>query len=121
MRFRPTSALRAALLAVALSLAAAAPAAAQTQYSEAKLQAFVTAAIAVSDLFEKWSPQINAAESQEKAEEMAHQADSEMIAAIENVPGISLEEYTQIIQDTRQDEALSDRIRGIYQKRSGAN
>ena len=120
MPFRLTSALLAAIVVVSLSLASVS-AFAQTKYSEAKLQAFVTAAISVSDLFEKWSPQIDAAESQDQAEELARQADAEMISAIENVPGITLEEYTQIIQETRQDQALSDKIRVIYEKRTGTN
>ncbi len=94
------------------------PAAAQTAYSDAKLQAFVTAALAVDDLVKTWAPRIDSAGSQEKADQLRTQANTELIGAVEQTDGISLDEYRQIVRDAGQDADLSARIQKIVEEKS---
>lgn len=87
--------------------------AAQEAYSDAKLQSFVVAALAVNELIEHWGPQVEAAESDQQAEALARQAGEEMRAVVENTDGITVEEYRQIIDAVQNDPELKGRIDGI--------
>lgn len=93
-------------------------AAAQAGYSDAKLDAFVTAALAVDDLVKTWAPRIDNADSQEKADQLRTQANTELIDAVEGTDGISLDEYRQIVRDAGQDADLSARIQKIVEEKS---
>ena len=93
--------------------------AAQTAYSDDKLEAFVTAALAVDDLVKTWAPRIDNADNQEKADQLRTQANTELIAAVERTDGISLDEYRQIVREAGQDADLSARIQKIVEQKSG--
>lgn len=103
-----------ALVAGALS----GPVAAQATYTDQKLEAFVTAALAVDDLVKTWAPRIDSAGSQEKADELRTQANTELIGAVERTDGISLDEYRQIVRAAGQDADLSARIQQIVEQKS---
>ena len=92
--------------------------AAQAAYSDAKLDAFVTAALAVDDLVKTWAPRIDNADSQEKADQLRTQANTELIDAVESTDGISLDEYRQIVRDAGQDADLSARIQKIVEEKA---
>ena len=92
--------------------------AAQTAYSDAKLEAFVTAALAVDDLVKTWAPRIDNADSQERADQLRTQANTELIDAVESTDGISLDEYRQIVREAGQDADLSARIQKIVEEKS---
>ena len=75
---------KAALCAVLLYGAAVAGASdsawAQNEFGEAKLEAFVTAAVAVEKLVQQWVPQINGAQNKEQSEKLQLQARAEVLA-----------------------------------------
>ena len=84
------------------------------QYDQAKLQSFVTAALAVNHLVEQWTPRIKSAPNATEATKMREQANRELVAAIEHSDGISVEEYKQISQAAQTDPQLMDRITKIF-------
>ena len=68
------------------------------QYDQAKLELFVTAALAVNKLVEQWTPRIQGAQNETEASQLREQANGELVAAIQQSNGISIEEYRQISQ-----------------------
>ncbi|MFQ5774087.1 MAG: DUF4168 domain-containing protein [Kiloniellaceae bacterium] len=110
------AAVKTLVLAAALGLSLAGPARAQASFDEAKLEAFVTAAVAVGALIDQWLPRIKSAESQEAADRLRAQANAELVAVIDRTDGISVDEYKAINDAARSDPALSARIEGIYQQ-----
>jgi hypothetical protein len=89
------------------------PQAAQ-QYEQAKLESFVTAAIAVNQLVEQWTPRIQGAQNETEAAQLRAQANHELVAAIQQSNGISVEEYRQISEAAQSDPTLMARITEIY-------
>jgi hypothetical protein len=101
------------VLAAMLAAGGGAQLAAQEAYSDAKLESFVVAALAVNALIEHWGPQVEAAESDQQAEALARQAGEEMRTAVENTDGITVEDYQQIVDAAQSDPDLKGRIDGI--------
>lgn len=87
---------------------------AQDQYEQAKLESFVTAALAVNRLVDQWTPRIQSAQDDTEAANLREQANGELVAAIEQTDGISVEEYREISQAAQTDPGLMDRISGIF-------
>lgn len=107
----------------ALSLGSVAPVVAQTatpapetqtapqvEMTDAKLEAFVTALLEVEEVRQDYTPQIEAATSEEAQTELVTQAHAEIIEKIEAVPDLTVEEYVTIAQVAQQDQALGERI-----------
>jgi uncharacterized protein DUF4168 len=90
---------------------------AEEQYEQAKLESFVTAAIAVNRLIEQWTPRIQGAQNETEATQMREQANGELVAAIEQSDGITIDEYRQISQAAQSDPALMARISEIFDDR----
>lgn len=107
----------AAIVGVVIGVAAIAPlhAQSQTEVSDAKLESFVLAALAVNKLMEEWSPRIQGAQNEDEANTLRQQAQSEFVEAVEQTEGITLDEYQMIGQAAQQDPALNARIQKIYQ------
>ena len=80
-------------------------------YSDEKLQSFAMAALEVRDIRERYSPQMQSAESDEERQALAEQATAEMVSAVEASPGITVDEYNAIIQASNGNEQLTNRIR----------
>jgi len=110
------TAMRSLALAILLAATAVGTANAQDAVSDAKIHAFLTAAMSVNKVIEEWDPRIKGAESQEAADDLIAQANAEAVAAIEATDGISPDEYSQIAQSAQSDPALSARIEEIYQQ-----
>ena len=110
------TAIRSLGLAILLLVTAVGAANAQAAVSDAKIHAFLTAALSVNEVIEEWTPRINGAESEEAANDLIAQANAEAEAAIEATDGISPDEYKEIAQAAQNDPALSARIEQIYQQ-----
>jgi hypothetical protein len=85
----------------------------QQSYSQAKLDAFTTAAVQVSKLMQQYGPQIKSAQdnnNQQKAQEIASEVRSKAETAIQGVDGITVQEYTEITRAARQDQQLKQRL-----------
>jgi hypothetical protein len=83
---------------------------AQEAFTDAKLQSFASAVVAVNAIVERWRPQIQAAPSDADKQRMAEQANQEMRAAVEGTEGLSVEEYQAIAQAAQGDPQLMARI-----------
>lgn len=105
------------ILALSLVFGVTSASQAQEQYDQAKLESFVTAALMVNDLVEQWTPRIQGAQDETEAAQLRDQANSELVAAIENAQGISVEEYREISQAAQSDPQLMARISGIFDER----
>ncbi len=96
----------------------AAQVAAQTEISDAKLQAFVQAAIQVKKTIDFWIPQLNAAKTEDEAKGFVDKGNSAIEAAIINTEGVTLEEYRQINDALRTDAVLLARLQKIIDSKS---
>jgi len=107
----------AALLAFAL--AAPLPAAAQTEsdqppvaaedLSDAQLESFAAAAVEVSEITEQLQMQAQGVEDEAELMELQEQANTQMVAAVEE-EGLTIEEYNMIFQVAQVDPELNERL-----------
>ena len=116
-RFAP----RLAALLVVVALAGAALAgggrAAAEDYSDATLEAFVSAAIEVSRRIEAWRPQIEGAADEEVRNAMIDDARADIARALADAAGITGDEYYAIFEAAREDETLRGRIDRLFSSR----
>ena len=80
-------------------------------FSDQKIESFAMAALEVSKIRNDYVGRIQQAGSEEERQQLAEQATSEMVDAVEATPGITAQEYNEIIQAAQGDQALSDRIK----------
>ena len=104
------------LLVVVLAGAvlAAAPRASAEDYSDATLEAFVTAAVEVSRRIETWRPLIEGAADEDEREALIEEAQADLARAIDETDGIDEDEYYAIYNAAREDEALRARIDEVF-------
>ena len=102
------------ILALSLVLLPTGAPRAEGQYDQAKLELFVTAALAVNQLVEQWTPRIQGAQNETEAAQLREQANGELVAAIEHSNGISVDEYRQISEAAQSDPTLMTRITQIF-------
>lgn len=104
------------LVAALLVTFAAQNAVAQEDYTDAKLQSFASAVLAVNAIVEQWRPQIQAAASESDKQQMAEQANQEMRAAVEGTDGMTVEEYQEIAQAAQADPQLMARLDQMFKE-----
>lgn len=89
---------------------------AQSQsFSDDQLQSFAMAALEIQEIRTDYVAQIQEAESEEQRQQLAEEANTEMVGAVEAAPGISVEEYNAIIEASADDPELSQRINQYMQ------
>jgi hypothetical protein len=115
---KATISLQALGFAILLAFTTFGSASAQSEISDDKLQAFVTAAVSVSKVIEQWTPRLVSAKSHAVAEDLLAQAHADLIAAIEEAGGITPQEYEEIFHAARSDPVLSARIEELLQRSS---
>ncbi len=96
----------------------AAQVAAQIEISDAKLQAFVQAAIQVEKTINFFMPQIKAAKTEDEGKGLTYKANSAIFAAIIDTEGVTLEEYRRINDALQTDTVLLARVRKIFDSMS---
>ena len=107
-------------LLAAVFLTLAARTAVAEEYSQAKLQSFADAVLAVNAIVEQWRPQIQAAASEADRQRMAEQANEEMRAAVEGTDGMTVEEYQAIAQAAQADPQLMARLDQMFKEMAPA-
>ena len=107
------------LLAVVLvgAVLALGPRAFADEYSDASLEAFVSAAIEISRRIETWRPLIEGTADEDERDALIEDAQADLARAIEETEGISEDEYYAIYEAAREDEALRARIDRIFRNR----
>lgn len=89
-------------------------------FSENKLEAYADAVVQVSALVAEWRPKIQSAQQEqdkEKVRDLQKQANAELMKAVQDAEGITLDEYKRISQAVRQDKELYNRLQGMVQER----
>jgi len=92
---------------------------AQTIIEPAKLEAFVEAAIEANKVIDRWQPQIDAASSEARVEQLREQANSEIEAVIAATENMTLDEYRAIYHAAQIDAVLAAMITDLFKKRMG--
>ena len=106
MRFVRIASFRILVLGVALAGIATAPASAESTFAQTKLDAFVTAAMVVEELVQKWTPRIRSAGKGEEGAKLRAEVEAAIRAAIERTDGITVAEYNEIGGAARKDQVL---------------
>ena len=77
---------------------------------DAKLDAFVGAAVEVIRIRQTWKQKIDGAQNLEEKKQLSGAAQIEMKLAVENAPGITMKEYVIIAEASRQNSQLLQEI-----------
>lgn len=89
--------------------------------TEEKLSSFVDAALEVQDVTQGIAPKAEAAENDAERQALAEEANNAIRGAIEETPGITIEEYVAIGQAAQQDPDLAQLIARMAQAKTTAN
>lgn len=89
----------------------------QAQITDDKLESFLDAAIEVQTLTESYTPRVQAAESEDEQKALVEEANVQIRGAVEEVDGISIDEYIAIGEAAQSDPALAQRITAMAQER----
>ena len=79
------------------------------QIDDAKLASFVTAAEAIRGVLDRFGPQMQQAQTDTERADLEEAINEEIVKAVEEVDGITLQEYVRIARTARQNEALDNR------------
>ena len=115
-RMPPLAALLLAIAIAAATLTLGSRASAD-EYSDATLEAFVSAAIEVSRRIEFWRPRVEGTADRDERDALIEDAQSDLVRAIKETVGISEDEYYAIYEAAREDEALRGRIDLVFGNR----
>ena len=105
------------VIALAGSVLALGPRASADEYSDATLEAFVSAAIEVSRRIETWRPRVEGTADEDERQALIEAAQADLAHAIEETEGVSTDEYYAIYEAAREDEVLRGRIDRIFRSR----
>jgi hypothetical protein len=93
---------------------------AESAYTGEQLDAFTVAYLQVVDLREKYTPVLQAAETQEQQQAIIDEANAEMMEAIEGTEGMTLDSYEAIAKAAAEDAELNQRIMARIEEMSQA-
>lgn len=86
------------------------------EVSEAEIEAFVDAYVALNEVREEYNRQLTEAEDQDTARELQLEANEAMVDAIEET-GMSPEEYQQVATAVNADPEVRDRVSQLLDER----
>ncbi len=122
--------MRALMLASGVAMAAllAAPAVGQTdavpapsvsadEITEAQLEAFADAAMRVAEIRDEYQAALAQAESEAEQQELVAEGNNAMLTAVEDAPGITIEEYIIIGEAAAANPELGDRLAMMIETR----
>jgi len=119
MRTAGKIATTAAAAGLLLASTLAVPLAAQSaEFDPATLDAFVTASLRVQEVRQDYEGRLSQAGSQDEQRQIVEQANAAMVSAVEETPGIGVEEYIAVGEAAAQDADLNARIGEIARQRA---
>ena len=113
-----------AILAVSVAWSSAQVDRSADDFEDGKLEAFISAALAVDHVMDRWRPKIARSADAEHAAALRAQANREIRSTIERTDGISISEYQHIRQVVADNPDMLKRITSIMQRdqiRAGAS
>jgi len=78
--------------------------------TDEKVSAFVEALVAVDGVRNTYGPKIEAEDSEEAKQELVNEANSAIVQAVDSIDGMSVDQYTSILQLAQADEDLNQKI-----------
>jgi|AntRauTorcE11898_2_1112593.scaffolds.fasta_scaffold07565_3 hypothetical protein len=111
--------LKATTTAIALALATApmvtvtaqsAAAQSESGYSSEELDIFTNALLEVAEVRQKFTPQLQSAETEDEEMAIVQEANDEIMQVIEDTDGMTVDRYTEIAQAASEDQELNQRI-----------
>lgn len=79
-------------------------------FGEETLRAFVTAVIKVEDVRTEYTEAIEAAPNDQERSALLQEAQDEMVAAVEETPGITVARYNEIFEAVSANPQLANRV-----------
>lgn len=79
-------------------------------FDDEKIEAFATAETKVQEIRTTYIPQLESAETEAEQVEIRQQAGNEMVSAVNETPGITVEEYNAIVETAAADPDLAERL-----------
>ena len=115
-------------VAVALAAPLAAPVAAQEAappaamaFSEDQIEAFVTVALEVAEIRDEYAMALDATDDADEQADLISQGNAAMLAAVDDAPQITVEEYIAIGEAAAADPELGQRIVMMMEERAAAD
>ena len=93
---------------------------AQSSVSPEQANAFVRAALAVSEVHETWQVRINRAKSEVEAERLREKSLAAMRQAIQGVDGMTMEQYRVVYYEAKRNPELASYLIDILEKEVAA-
>ncbi|WP_375688626.1 DUF4168 domain-containing protein [Pseudooceanicola sp. LIPI14-2-Ac024] len=90
---------------------------AETAYTDAELETFVEAALAVTQVQQDYAQQMQTTEDESAKQELVATAQQQMKEAVEGVEGMDLATYNEIGRAAQEDEDLNRRITALVQEK----
>ncbi|NCC22629.1 MAG: DUF4168 domain-containing protein [Alphaproteobacteria bacterium] len=87
------------------------------QFGDDKLDAYAEAALEIGRINAEMAPEIRAADSEQERKTKTLQMQQDMINAIQNTAGITMQEYNQISLAMRDNPKLVERVRTLFDEK----
>lgn len=92
------------------------------EFGDETLRSFAVAFLATEEISQRYAPQLEeakAAQDQTKMQEIQREASQEMVTAVEGVEGITVQEYTAVMQAAQTDPQLAQKLTDFIGEASG--
>lgn len=117
-----------AALGIGVAVALATPVAAQDTappaamaFSEDQIEAFVTVALEVAEIRDEYAMALDATDDADRQAELISEGNAAMLAAVDDAPQITVEEYIAIGEAAAADPELGQRIVMMMEERAAAD
>lgn len=87
------------------------------EFSTQKLDAYAEAALKIGRINAEMAPEIRAAEDEQQRKSKTLEMQQEMVNAIQDSEGITMQEYNQISLALREDPQLAEKIRTLFDEK----
>ncbi|WP_099868204.1 DUF4168 domain-containing protein [Pararhizobium haloflavum] len=88
-------------------------------FSDEQLRSFAVAFLEVDQINKQYTPRLQEAGTPEEQQAIQEEASQEMVSAVESSEGISVQEYTSIMQAAQADPALAQTLTEYIGEASG--
>lgn len=79
-------------------------------FDDATIEAFVTAQLEIQEIRAAYVPRLEGAASDEERQRLTEEATGEMVTAVDETPGITVEEYNAVVEAAGSNPELADRL-----------
>ncbi|EBA09953.1 DUF4168 domain-containing protein [Sagittula stellata] len=93
-----------------------APATQTASFTDAQLESFVTAAMAIVEIRQDYTAQIQAAEGEDAITDLQREAMTEMQAAITETDNLDVETYNEIGEALQTDKQVGERVAALMEE-----